>query len=205
MLSPNGNFLFVSNQFSNTITVLNVAANGGLSLVAGSPFDNPGGQRPQQMAFNQAGTLLYANNSDFVTSVFSVASNGTVAAVPGSPFATGSEIGPGISAFPPKTCGPVFDLCLQDESNGNLLQLNTTTGDYRFTNCQGSTIGGPGTITKRGCLITLEVNGPDRRILARIDTCNKSGTATVQVFSPTRTFSILDRNTSNNSCTCPGN
>lgn len=203
VLSPNGNFLFVSNQQSNTITVLQVAANGNLSLLPGSPFANPGGNIPQQLALNQAGTLLYANNANGVASVFSVASNGTVTAVPGSPFATGSGQRPGISAFPPKSCGPLFDVCLQDESNGNILQVNTTTGAYQFTNCLGSSIGGTGTITKKGCLITLEVNGPDRRVLARIDTCNKSGTATVQVFSPTRTFTILDRNTLNNNCTCP--
>lgn len=203
VLSPNGNFLFVSNQQSNTITVLQVAANGSLSLVPGSPFANPGGDTPQQLALNQAGTLLYANNDNGVTSAFSVAGNGTVTAVPGSPFATGSGLRPGISAFPPKSCGPIFDLCLQDESNGNILQVNVTTGAYQFTNCAGSTIGGVGTITKKGCLITLEANGPDRRVLARIDTCNHNGTATVQIFSPTRTFSILDRNTSNNNCTCP--
>ncbi|MFY9558490.1 MAG: hypothetical protein WAV20_16260 [Blastocatellia bacterium] len=95
-----------------------------------------------------------------------------------------------------------FDLCLQDESNGNILQVNSITGEYQFTNCLGLTIGGTGMITKKGCLVTLQVNGPDRRVLARIDTCMMSGTASVQVLSPSRTFSILDRNTANNACSC---
>ncbi len=100
-------------------------------------------------------------------------------------------------------CGAFFDLCLQDESNGNILQVNLTTGAYQFTNCHGFTLGGTGAITIKGCYVTLQVNGPDRRVLARIDTCMKSGTASVQVFSPGRTFTVLDRNTTNNTCACP--
>lgn len=100
---------------------------------------------------------------------------------------------------------PLFDVCLQDESNGGLLQVNSTTGIYQFTNCRGLTIGGVGAITTKGCLITLQVNGPDRRLLARIDTCMKAGTASVQVFSQGGTFNIVDRNTANNSCVCAGN
>jgi hypothetical protein len=97
-----------------------------------------------------------------------------------------------------------FDLCLQDESNGNILRVNSVTGEYQLTNCQGFTIGGIGTISIRGCLVTLQVNGPDRRVLARIDTCMKSGTAYVQFLSTGRTFSVFDRNTTNNTCVCPG-
>ena len=97
-----------------------------------------------------------------------------------------------------------FDLCLQDESNGNILRVNSVTGEYQLTNCQGFTIGGIGTISIRGCLVTLQVNGPDRRVLARIDTCMKSGTAYVQFFPTGRTFSVFDRNTTNNTCVCPG-
>jgi hypothetical protein len=97
-----------------------------------------------------------------------------------------------------------FDLCLQDESNGNILLLNSITGSYQFTNCRGFTISGIGTITVRGCLVTLQVNGSDRRVLARIDTCAKTGTTSIQVLSQGMTLSIIDRNTSNNTCTCLG-
>jgi hypothetical protein len=97
----------------------------------------------------------------------------------------------------------LFDLCLQDESNGNILQINLTTGEYQFTNCQGFTIGGTGAISIRGCLVTFQVNGPDRRILARIDTCLRTGTASVQYLPAGRNFSVLDRNISNNTCVCP--
>ena len=117
------------------------------------------------------------------------------------------------AAFQPTTHGApeafvsklsLFDVCLQDDSSGNSLQVNSATGDYQFTVCNGVTLSGTGVITRRGCLITLQVNGPDRRLLARIDTCMKSGTASMQVFSQGTTFTILDRSTSNNTCVCAG-
>lgn len=95
-----------------------------------------------------------------------------------------------------------FDLCIQDDSNGNILQINTTTGDYQFTNCAGLTIGGTGTLTKRGGLITLQHNAADRRVMASIDTSTKRATASIQLFSQGRTFSITDRNITNNTCAC---
>ncbi|MEN3330718.1 MAG: serine protease [Blastocatellia bacterium] len=97
---------------------------------------------------------------------------------------------------------PPFDLCIQDESNGNLLQVNTSTGDYQFTNCAGLTIGGKGTLTKRGNQITLQHNATDRRVMASVDTSSKRATASVQFFSQGRTFSITDRNIANNPCSC---
>lgn len=98
---------------------------------------------------------------------------------------------------------PGFDACLQDESSGNILQVNSSNGSYQFTNCRGLTSGGTGTITTKGCLVTLQVNGPDRRVLARIDTCVKTGIASIQIFLQASTFTILDRNTTNNTCSCP--
>lgn len=98
---------------------------------------------------------------------------------------------------------PVFDICLQDETQGNTLQINLSTGAYQFANCNGSTSGGVGILARRGCLVTLEVGGPDRRIVARIDTCSRIGTAYVQILPTGRNFSIIDRNIDNNTCLCP--
>jgi hypothetical protein len=95
-----------------------------------------------------------------------------------------------------------FDVCVQDESNGRFLEVNLTTGEYELVNCQGITVGGTGTLIKRGCYITLQDNRADRRLLARLDTCAKTGTVSLQLFSPARTFTITDRNTTNNSCAC---
>ncbi len=97
--------------------------------------------------------------------------------------------------------GPSFDTCIQDDGSGNIFQFNSTTGDYQFTNCSGLTISGTGSVTSRGSLITLEHNGSDRRVLARITSANR-GSATIQILSPRRTFIITDRNTANNTCAC---
>jgi uncharacterized delta-60 repeat protein len=97
---------------------------------------------------------------------------------------------------------PGLDLCLQDDSNSNLLQINTTTGEYQFTNCAGLTVGGTGTLTKRGSAITLQHNTADRRVMATIDTASGKATASLQLFAQGRTFSITDRNITNNTCAC---
>lgn len=102
-------------------------------------------------------------------------------------------------------CGGLqFDLCIQDDSNGNILQLNSTTSDYQFTRGSGGLVlGGTGKVTKKGNLITLQHTAADRRVSAQIDTGTKKATASVQVFSQGTTFTITDRNTSNNTCSCP--
>jgi parallel beta-helix repeat protein len=97
-----------------------------------------------------------------------------------------------------------FDLCLQDESNGSILRVDSATGQYQFTDCSGVAVVGTGTLSVRGCVITLQHTAEDRRVLARIDTCAKSGTASIQLFSQGRTFTITDRNTANNTCACTG-
>lgn len=95
--------------------------------------------------------------------------------------------------------------CIQDQSNGNILNVNLVTGEYQFINCQGVTVGGNAILTKKGCVVTLQHNSSSGRLVARIDTCAKTGTATFQTFSPAKTFSILDRDTSNNTCSCANN
>ena len=102
-------------------------------------------------------------------------------------------------------CNFTFDVCLQDDSNGNLLQFNSTTGDYRFTKCGSALVlSGTGTLTTRGSIITLQDYATNRRVLARIDGSVNKGTASIQVFSQGTTFTIMDRNTTNNTCQCSG-
>lgn len=101
------------------------------------------------------------------------------------------------------TCS--FNICLQDDSNGNLLRFNSASGNYQFTKCgpSGFTLSGIGTVLIKGSVITLQHNPPDRRVLGRIDNSIKKGTASVQVLSLGTTFGITDRNTVNNTCACP--
>lgn len=205
VLSPDGQHLFVTNLHGNTVEVFNVGPTGSLSLVPGSPFANVGGLFPAALATDQAGKFLYIANSNSTISVFSVSNNGALNLVPGSPFLTGQSASlMSLTAYPAKTCATIssFDLCIQDESNGNLLQLNTATGEYRFTNCAGLIVAGTGTLIKRGSLISLQHNVADRRVMASIDTATNKASASVQLFSQGRTFSITDRNITNNTCTC---
>ena len=95
-----------------------------------------------------------------------------------------------------------YNALLQDDCNGNLLLINTTTGEYQFSNCAGFLLSGKGTVTKKGGLITLQHVAGDRRVQATLDTSSKKGTASIQVLSSGRTFTISDRNTGNNTCLC---
>ena len=94
------------------------------------------------------------------------------------------------------------DLCIQDESNGSILNINSITGDYQFVNCSDLTLTGTGSLIKKGSTITLQHYSADRRVLARIDTSVSKATASIQVFSQGMTFTIIDRNISNNTCSC---
>ena len=100
------------------------------------------------------------------------------------------------------TPGPVFDACLQDDSSGALFQMDTATGAYQFSNCAGVNIAGTGSITRRGSLVTLQHFGGDRRVIATVDLGNRRGNASIQSLALGRSFSVLDRNTANNTCSC---
>jgi hypothetical protein len=96
-----------------------------------------------------------------------------------------------------------FDICLQDDSSSNVLRFNSSTGDYQFTGCSSFVIGGTASISQKGNIITLLQNGPDRRLLARMDKSQNKGTASLQLFASSITVTITDRNTANNTCACP--
>ena len=99
---------------------------------------------------------------------------------------------------------PAFDTCLQDESNGNILNFSSTTGDYLFIRCTDRfALTGIGTVTIRGSTITLQHTAPDRRVTASIDGSSQRGTASAQALLLGLTLTISDRNTSNNGCACP--
>ena len=97
---------------------------------------------------------------------------------------------------------PPFDICIQDDSSGSILRINSATGDYQFTNCSGFTLAGIGIVSRRGGVVTLQHYASDRRVLARIDGSVQKATASIQVFSQGSIFTITDRNTANNTCAC---
>lgn len=96
----------------------------------------------------------------------------------------------------------IFNVCLQDESNPNtVLLINTATGAYKFC-CGVTTFTGTGTLTVRGCTITLQHNAPTFRVNATIDQSQFRGTASLQSPPGVNKCTITDKDTRNNSCNC---
>jgi len=93
-----------------------------------------------------------------------------------------------------------FDICIQDDSNGGILRINSTTGNYEFTNCSGFAASGTGGLIKRGSTIILEQYTGDRRLFARIDGGVNRATAFIQAQG--MTFTITDRNSADDTCAC---
>jgi hypothetical protein len=106
-----------------------------------------------------------------------------------------------------QVCGQPFNFCLQSDSGDNILQFNSVTGAYTFTQCStGFTRSGTGIVTANGCNVSLKDNTGDHFVSASVDNCAHTGSATLTYrVSPLRlqTFSIKDTNTLNNTCTCP--
>lgn len=111
LLSPNDQFLFVSNEGSTSITAFSVASAGTLSPVPGSPF-TLGTTFPGSMAMDQNGTLLYVASYSGAGNLiygFNIGAGGSLAPISGSPFgasATASGL-LSLAAFPSKACGVV--------------------------------------------------------------------------------------------------
>ena len=134
--------------------------------------------------------------------------------VVGSPFnLTTDQRGPG---FPRKSGlhvdigafeAPPFTTCLRDNSTGNLLQWNSTTGAYKFTRCSdGFMITGTGVVKLVNGIQTLTDFKTDRRISAGFNTGQLTGNATIYLMVAQgvwQSFQIVDTNP-NAVCACPG-
>src|SRR5262245_24680502 len=150
----------------------------------------------------------------------------TMALLPGSPaidaaddsvlgsplFLTTDQRGPG---FPRKVGSHVdigafedqFNTCLRDNSTGNLLQWNSTTGQYKFTRCSdGFMITGTGVVNLVNGIRTLTDFKSDRRISAGFNTGPLTGNATLYLMLAQgvwQSLQIVDTNP-NAVCACPG-
>lgn len=99
--------------------------------------------------------------------------------------------------------GTSFDVCMQDDSNGNLLRFNSQTGDYQFFDCRkGLTLTGRGSVRLRFCKIDFSASRPDRSITALANPCTKAGSASVKLLPSGRVLTISDSDMTNNSCAC---
>lgn len=96
----------------------------------------------------------------------------------------------------------IFSNCIVDDSNGNQLQFDKTTGAYTFTHCGDFTLSGVGTVTIKGSTITLKHVAADRRLYAEVDETNKKGSASLAVYPSGVLRTIMDRNTVGDVCGC---
>lgn len=96
-----------------------------------------------------------------------------------------------------------FGLCISDEINGNLLLLNSITGDYTFTACASTfSLSGRGTVKVKACKTTLSDVGPDRNVSVVIKTCGNKANASIEALSAGKSFSIFDSNFRDSTCAC---
>ena len=100
-----------------------------------------------------------------------------------------------------------FDTCLRDNTTGNLLQWNSTTGQYQFTRCSdGFMIIGTGVAKLVNGIRTLTDFKTDRRISAGFNTGQLTGNATIYLKVAQgvwQSFPIVDTNP-HAICACPG-
>jgi hypothetical protein len=79
-----------------------------------------------------------------------------------------------------------FDICLKDDNTGDLLQWDSTSGNYLFTHCGagGFTLTGTGTVGVASGIKTLSDKQPDRVIKnTGFNTATLTGTANVYTVS----------------------
>lgn len=92
-------------------------------------------------------------------------------------------------------------VCVQ--STDAVFVVNLKTGLYTFTNCNTAFgISGRATIVRRGCVVTATHITANYKVLASIDTCRQSGTASFQVLPRGSVIAISDKDLTNNFCGC---
>jgi hypothetical protein len=92
-----------------------------------------------------------------------------------------------------------FDLCLQDDHTGHVLQINTATGGYQFLACgQDISRVGRGTVTQLRHLLLLH----DIGLVALIALPTHTAFASI-VVPGAGVFAVADSDTTNNTCSCP--
>jgi Kelch motif len=174
-----------------------LVAGGNITLPDGGPGTTNSAEiyDPVSGAFSPAALMIQARQQHTAT----LLPNGKVLITGGFDFGAGGDLS-SAELFEEFLAPPVFDICLQDESNGNMLKINSTTGQYLFTRSGGITLGGTGNLTVKASLIILQAHAADHSVLALIERRVKKAVALIHVPSQRAAYTIVDKNTSDNTC-----
>jgi 6-phosphogluconolactonase (cycloisomerase 2 family) len=115
----NSNHLFIgeANFGSTIVSVQNIALNGALSPVSGSPFIGPGSNSNVVVLNPDDSKLFVSNQVSSTVTAFSVATTGALTLVPGSPFPAPGSIDP--SGMATNQAGTfLYTAALNNEING---------------------------------------------------------------------------------------
>lgn len=97
-----------------------------------------------------------------------------------------------------------YNVCLQDETTGDVLRVNTLTGEYQLTRCgaAGFTLNGRGALSRQGCELRLR----DGRLFAVISDCGynapRTGEAALRLNPLGPLLFLNDRDLTDNTCQC---
>lgn len=97
----------------------------------------------------------------------------------------------------------MWDISLQDDRNGDVLLINSRTGDYSYSRCaDGTKLTGKGSIDRVGCQVTLS----NSQVSATLDRCSYSATgrgrAAIRLTPFGTLLTINDSNTADNATGC---
>jgi hypothetical protein len=119
---------------------------------------------------------------------------------PGFPRLIGTHVDIGAFEYQP---GPSFDTCLKDNSSSNLIQWNSSTGQYQFTRCSDNfTLSGTGSVALVNGVRMLTDRKPGRRISAGFITAQLTGSATIYLNIGQGTWQVFRIHDTNPSAVC---
>ena len=179
-LSPLEDKLFVTNQFSGSVAVLDVAPDGSLASIPGSPFPAPGAIYPSGEAISPDGTLLFVADYSNAIYVYSIAPDGSLEMVDGSPFPTGVRGGLLSLDFVPVLLNGLFSLRVTKAGNGT----GTVTSDLSGINC-GADCSEP---YDPGTIVTLTAAANTGSVFAGWSGGGCGGTGTCKLTMNANTF-----------------
>ena len=123
-----------------------------------------------------------------------------------APHGTESPRAPSHAAAATAAGATTFDLCIQDNTTKNILQINSKTGDYNFIRCSdGFMLSGKGTVATVNSVVNLTDSKSDRRITASFNLGQLTGSATITLIPApgiSQTYKINDTTSKGKGCSC---